>query len=80
MAESWKSRWWNREILFLSLGCGLATGLVAILADGCFPERSHARRGAIVGGWMIFQTCMVPLVYKRLRRDKCAPEPRKRAP
>lgn len=65
MTQSSKSKFWNSKMLILALFVGLTTFTVAMGVQVLLPGWSHAKQGAVVGGWMIFCFCLAPILARR---------------
>jgi len=62
-------RWWNPRMVVAVLVAGVTIFLLALFVDRLFPQLPRAKRGAIIGGWMIFCFCILPLVNRRPRDE-----------
>jgi len=68
MTEPVRGRWRSRDLILVALVGGLGTLAIAFLSEWLFPDWPRARRGAMLGAWLVL-TMSLAGAYARRRES-----------
>ena len=63
------ARWKDRQAGLAALIAGLGTVGIAMVSNGLLSEAPRARRGAVIGGWLVLSLCAAVFYGRRRSRS-----------